>query len=248
MDFYDQIADSYDEMTRFEQRFQNEKKIVQGWFDKFHFLSAIDVACGTGLHAILLASLGVNTTGVDISPKMLQIARKNAARIDKNISWIKASMEDLQIHVKGSFDVLFCLGNSLPHILSQEDLDQTFRNFYNLLTPTGCIMLQLLNYDNILKYRKRIIGINKIKNKSFVRFYDFLANRVQFNILKIIEENGLINYDLQNTQLYPYRKEELENAIVKSKFVDLQFYGDMKFTPYDINSSNLVIVAYKKSR
>ena len=248
MDFYDQIADSYDEMTRFEQRFQNEKKIVQRWFNKLHFKSAIDVACGTGLHSILLASLGVNTAGVDISAKMLQIARKNAARIAKNISWIESSMEDLQIHVKGSYDVLFCLGNSLPHILTQEGLAKTLANFYNLLTPTGCIMLQLLNYDNILKNRQRIIGINKINNKSFVRFYDFIEDRVQFNILKIIEVNGLIDYDLQSTQLYPYRKEELENLLVNSKFVDLQFYGDTKFTPYDLNSPNLVIVANKKSR
>lgn len=248
MDFYDQIADSYDEMTRFEQRFQNEKQIVQGWFDKLHFQSAIDVACGTGLHAILLASLGVKTTGVDISAKMLKIARKNATRTDKNISWIKSSMENLQNQLKGSYDVLFCLGNSLPHILSQEGMEQTFRNFYNLLTPTGCIMLQLLNYDNILKNRQRIIGINKVKNSSFVRFYDFIADQVQFNILKIIEHNGLIDYDLQSTRLYPYRKEELESLLVKSKFVDLQFYGDMKFTPYDLNSSNLVIVAHKKSR
>ena len=246
MDFYDQIADSYDEMTRFEQRFQNEKQIVQAWFDKLHFQSAIDVACGTGLHAILLASLGVNTTGVDISAKMLKNARKNATRIDKNISWIKSSMEDLQNQLKGPYDVLFCLGNSLPHILSQEGIEQTFRNFYNLLTPTGCIMLQLLNYDNILKNRQRIIGINKIKNSSFVRFYDFIADQVQFNILKIIEHDGLIDYDLQSTRLYPYRKEELESLLVKSKFVDLQFYGDTKFTPYDLNSSNLVTVAHKK--
>ena len=118
MEFYKQLSGTYDLMTRFDDRYQNEQKILQAWQKKLNFKSAIDVACGTGLHAILLAKMGVNSTGVDLSTEMLQKAKENAKRESVSIPWIQSSMQDLDQHVQESFDVLFCnpLMLSLPSL------------------------------------------------------------------------------------------------------------------------------------
>lgn len=53
----------------------------------------LDVGTGTGFFALLLASLGHDVTGVDISPKMLDVARQNAA-----VSRSDIAFEEVDIH------------------------------------------------------------------------------------------------------------------------------------------------------
>src|SRR5579862_7069968 len=43
---------------------------------------ALDVACGTGRHAVRLAAAGYETVGIDATPAMLDIARARAPGVD----------------------------------------------------------------------------------------------------------------------------------------------------------------------
>jgi ubiquinone/menaquinone biosynthesis C-methylase UbiE len=47
----------------------------------------LDVGCGTGFLALLLAQLGHNVTGIDLSPQMLELARRKAARANAQIEF-----------------------------------------------------------------------------------------------------------------------------------------------------------------
>ncbi|MBD3308567.1 hypothetical protein GF339_19275, partial [candidate division KSB3 bacterium] len=55
MGFYEEIAEQYDSMTRFQMRMPRETEMLKGWIARYHFCSVVDIACGTGLHAIILA-------------------------------------------------------------------------------------------------------------------------------------------------------------------------------------------------
>jgi glycine/sarcosine N-methyltransferase len=246
MDFYKQLSGSYDLMTRFDDRIKNEEKILQLWQQKLQFKSAIDIACGTGLHAILLAKMGIKTTGVDLSKEMLQKADENAKRLSVSLPLFQSSMQDLSQNVQAGFDVLFCLGNSIPHILTSVELEQAFKNFFDILNPSGYVVVQLLNYERILNQKHRIVGVHRKGNFEFIRFYDFLENKIQFNILTIEEKEEKLSHSFQSTLLYPYIKKELENALSQFGFSEIQFFGDMKFSKFDKeSSSNLVVLARK---
>lgn len=58
----------------------------QAWLDVLHRLTGsrplqvLDVGCGTGFLALLLAELGHAVTGIDLAPEMLEIARQKAER------------------------------------------------------------------------------------------------------------------------------------------------------------------------
>jgi len=93
--FYDALAEDYDKMTRFEQRLENEALMLKKWVEKYNIRSALDAACGTGLHAILLSRWGIETVGCDISPAMLEKARKNAKKFEANVEWIESDMQSL---------------------------------------------------------------------------------------------------------------------------------------------------------
>ena len=168
-------------MTRFSQRLESERKILQNWVNKYKISSVLDAACGTGLHAIVLSQLGVSVTGTDSSKEMLDGARKNSENAGIEIDWIEAPMEKLNEHIQSKFQTVLCLGNSLPHIIEKPVLQQVFRVFRSLLTSDGIVVLQLLNYQNILKEKNRIISINRYQATEFIRFIDFSGDLIQFN-------------------------------------------------------------------
>jgi len=55
----------------------------------------LDIACGTGNLAIPAAQRGVQVTGLDITPELLEVARSRAADAEVKIEFIEGDAEDL---------------------------------------------------------------------------------------------------------------------------------------------------------
>lgn len=244
--FYEELAEIYDDMTHFSSRIETEQIILQNLRKKFKFKTALDTACGTGLHSIVLQKMGVETTGVDISQKMLNRAKKNADRVGINLKWVLSSFQNLTQSLRQTFDIIFCLGNSLPHVSNESQLKDVLRQFYELLNPQGVILLQLLNYHKILQNRERIINITKQGHHEYVRFYDFFTKKIQFNILYINWETKPPSHSLQSTILYPYKKSELQQALEIAGFNHISYLGDMQLSKFsEKKSRNLVVIGSK---
>lgn len=65
----------------------------------------LDVACGTGVVAVTAARRGAHVKGLDLSPVLLEDARKNAAVIDAPVEFIEGDVEALP-YSDASFDVV----------------------------------------------------------------------------------------------------------------------------------------------
>jgi 2-polyprenyl-3-methyl-5-hydroxy-6-metoxy-1,4-benzoquinol methylase len=245
--FYEEIADIYDDMTRFDERLDKEITILKSWQQHYGFQTALDVACGTGLHVLALARLGVHVTGADMSDAMLVKARKHAAESEEDIRWIHAPMQQIASRLPGTqYDAIFCLGNSLPHLLDSADLETAFEHFATLLAPGGILVLQLLNYARILAKKERIVGIRQQQNTMFIRFYDFHPPTLTFNLLTVNVQEANCPHTLHSTTLYPYQQEELDRYLGRQALSPIGYYGNMQFQSFDPQTSpDLVIVAQR---
>ena len=67
--------------------------------------SVLDVACGTGVVAITAARQGARMRGLDLSPVLLEDARRNAAVINAEIEFLEGDAEELP-YADASFDVV----------------------------------------------------------------------------------------------------------------------------------------------
>ena len=67
--------------------------------------SILDVGAGTGVFSIPLARRGFSVTHVDISPAMLEIARRKASGLD-TISFVEGNATDLSRFPDASFDLV----------------------------------------------------------------------------------------------------------------------------------------------
>lgn len=99
----------------------------------------LDVACGTGLHAHLLHNKGMNVTGVDLSPRLLRVAREGGT----GPTWMPGDMRWLPR--TGPFDVALLLGPSFGFFEDDEDHRRTLTSLADLLKSNGKLVCNLFN-------------------------------------------------------------------------------------------------------
>lgn len=102
----------------------------------------LDIGCGFGSHAILLAKEGANVTGIDLSPESIACASRNAQEESVEIEFKVSSAEDLSFH--RFYDIVLCRA-SLHHFW---DVPSVVKIAYESLKPGGFIVAQEPLRDN----------------------------------------------------------------------------------------------------
>jgi SAM-dependent methyltransferase len=97
--------------------------------------NVLDVGCGTGVATITACRLGAKTTGLDLTPELLERARENAAigGFD-NITWKEGDVEDLPFR-DGEFDVVI---SQWGHMFAPQP-ELALREMLRVLKPNGTI-------------------------------------------------------------------------------------------------------------
>lgn len=99
---------------------------------------ALDLACGTGTLALLLAADGWEVTGLDRSAAMLAQAAGRAAGADEHARFVHGDMRDLEGLVPATaFDLVTCTYDSLNYMPTEADLAACFHAVAGVLAPGG---------------------------------------------------------------------------------------------------------------
>ena len=86
---YDQFSNEYDRFVDWKSRLDYELPFITAEIQKAiprppSDIRILDMATGTGMHAIALAQKGYHVLGVDISAGMIEKARLNASHLNAN--------------------------------------------------------------------------------------------------------------------------------------------------------------------
>ncbi len=256
---YQTFAKDYDRFNNWKDRLAYEMPFINTQLSALkpsqgQKLSVLDAACGTGMHAIALAQQGMEVSGADLFPAMIRKARKNARNEGVHVEFRTAGFSTIASHFRQQeFDVLLCLGNSLPHVLSTDKLIAALEDFNLCMTPGGRLILQNRNFDQVMAQRNRWMEpqayLEGDREWLFQRFYDFEPDgTIRFNILSLARQAGKDwKSQVNSTHLRPLLHAELGELLPKTGFGELAVYGDMKGSPYDPqHSPNLVICANKQ--
>ncbi|WP_322489792.1 class I SAM-dependent methyltransferase [Chloroflexus sp.] len=150
----------------------------------------LDLACGTGAAALVLAAAGATVVGVDGSPAMLAIARAQARQRGLVIEWIEADIRALPDDARlppASFDLCTCLFDSLNHLTDDDDLVKVCRAVGRLLRPGGQFIFDLntlagfrtwYEYDQVLFDGPDLLVVNRLhfdheQQRAYGRFVWF---------------------------------------------------------------------------
>jgi glycine/sarcosine N-methyltransferase len=249
---YDAFSEDYDRFVNWEARLAFELPFFREAFARHSVRRVLDVASGTGQHALAFAREGYETTATDLSVAMIGRAHANAARAGVRIDAKVLGFGELAQHLQGPFDAITCLGNSLPHVLSEGQLAATLRDFYQVLAPEGLLILQNRNFDRVLANQERFMSpeVHSEGEREwiFMRFYDFEGERLRFNVMRLARAaDSPWAVQLESTQLRAWRQAALCQMLQETGFDVQGIYGSYRGEPFEPTTSGDLILVAKRS-
>lgn len=153
-EFYDALAPWYhliyeDWATSIERQSAALDSVVRLVAAGERHRSVLDIACGVGTQSLGLAARGYDVTGSDISPRAIERARSEAARRSLSIPFSVADMRAAHAHHAREFDVVLCADNSLPHLLSNEEISAALAQFFLCTRPGGLNIISVRDYATV---------------------------------------------------------------------------------------------------
>ena len=94
----------------------------------------VDAGCGTGRYAIELARRGYRVDGIDVSPELVEVAKRAAAESQGSVSFWIGDILDLA-HER--YQAILCRG-VLNDILDDGERDAVFAALAKALAPAAC--------------------------------------------------------------------------------------------------------------
>jgi ubiquinone/menaquinone biosynthesis C-methylase UbiE len=104
----------------------------------------LELACGTGRVATRLARAGIDVLGLDRSPAMLEIARRNSIGIP-NLRWVQADMRTFDL--EETFRLAIIPGHAFQNLLTPEDQLACLKCIRRHLDPGGRLVVHLDHQD-----------------------------------------------------------------------------------------------------
>ncbi len=105
----------------------------------------LELGCGTGRLTVAIAQNGIDIVGADLSDSMLEAARRKVRLASVEVPFVRADMSDLDLDEQ--FATILIPGNSLLHLLTNEELKQCLAGVRRHLAPGGRLIFDISKWD-----------------------------------------------------------------------------------------------------
>ena len=178
----------------------------------------LDLACGTGRHALELAGMGFSVEGSDISPGMVAVAQKNAVGRGLDVKFHELSFQNSNA-IPGAFNVVLAMFASLGYLTDFADFSLTLNNVASKLASGGIFIFDVWNGSAVLtqyspyKVRQDEDEQRKVKRVSRTTL-DRVAQQatVRFEF-KVEYANGVVNCFREDHHVRFYFPQEMNDML-----------------------------------
>jgi len=113
----------------------------------------LDLCCGTGRHAVLLAKKGWSIVGADLSKTLLKIAKSKMRKEGTDFPLVQCEMRYFPFREE-TFSAVVSMFTSFGYLPTEEDDLNSFKEISRTLKPQGAFLLDVINRDYLLKVFK----------------------------------------------------------------------------------------------
>lgn len=246
-------ADLYD-LFYADKPYAAEADFVISIFKKFGVpdgAEVIDVACGTGRHALELAARGYRVVGVDRSEDMLARARESAARAAASIDFYARDMRSIDLPSR-RFDAATCLFDSIGYVATTSSVVEALHSMHEHLRPGGVVileywhaaaMLRLFDPVRVRRWRTPDSSVERI-SETVLRASEQLAD-VHYTIHEFRDDGSAVTLSETHTNRY-FLCEEMDLLLGTAGLVPLARHaGYDESAPITENTWHVISVAMR---
>lgn len=195
-------------------------------------LQILDLGCGTGLHAVQLAQVGISATGVDRSPDMVAIAEKRKELLSEELrARLHFQVGDIRmIDFDHRYDAVLSLFHVISYMIMDDDLERTFQTARRHLNVGGAFLFDFWYGPAVVRDppRQRVkttsVGERYIQRRTIPELdrerrvvcvnYDIEIKNIASGETTRGQEQHFVRYFFLN---------ELESKLVASRFELIRF-------------------------
>jgi SAM-dependent methyltransferase len=183
----------------------------------------LDCACGTGTLAVGLALRGHDVVATDASAAMVartrHLAEANGVRLDASVcGW----EELLPRGWHDAFDVVFCVGNSLPHAVGAGARRAALRAMAGVLRPGGLLVVTSRTWEQVRAGGTRLQVADRLVERDGRRGLAIYSWTIPpgweephfFDVaVALIEDEGAVDTYRERFAFWPFREEQLREDL-----------------------------------
>jgi SAM-dependent methyltransferase len=234
---YGKYASVYDFIYS-EKPYKSESQFIDDCFQKygkFPIKNILELACGTGAHALELEKRGYNIIATDKSEEMIGYAQEKGNSIKSEIDFRVLDMRSLNFH-KNSFDAIYSLFDSIGYVTSNDDLNRTFRGISDGLKNSGLFIFEFWHAGAMLKYFEPVrTKYLKSENGNILRIsetkldYKNQTAFVKYSIYELLNDGTFTSYN-ETHQTRFFLIQEMANFLTSNDLVPLKFFDGFSFS------------------
>lgn len=201
-----------------------------------------DLGCGRGRHAIPLARKGHSVTGVDLSEKMLEIARSRAHREGLSVEWVRGDMR--LFRRPRAFDLCLSLFTSFGYFDDAEN-QMVLDNVGASLKEGGTLLLDLRNAGKGLSQLQDMDQTLEVPSGSLRMSILFNRRTMRATARHVlVRQDGIRISSTFDVRIYSIG--ELTDMIAKAGMAVEHVFGSLAGGPFTEESGRMVVVSVKR--
>ncbi len=229
MDAYHALAVSYDRLTNdvdYRKTVDFYYQILQK--EGISPRTAVDLACGTGSVALLLAQEGVSVTAVDMSPEMLTVAQQKAQDLPHPPIFVCQPLQAL--HLPRGVDLAVCALDSLDYITNPSECQEAIRRIYQCLNPGGIFIFDVNTPEKLWAMDGQVFLDEDDDVYCVWRGeFDQRTNICSYGMDLFQRQGKMWQRSFEEHREYAYSQAQLTDYLKQAGFIHIRVYADRRF-------------------
>jgi SAM-dependent methyltransferase len=131
---------------------------------------AVDLGAGFGMHSIPLAQAGFQVLAIDTSAYLLDELRAHS--LDLPVRTAHVNLLDFARYLSAPVDLILCMGDTLTHLQSIDEIDQLLRAVAASLRPGGRFVATYRDYQHLPLADERFISVRSDSQRIHTCFLE----------------------------------------------------------------------------
>ncbi len=208
----------------------------------------LDCSCGTGQLAVGLAGLGMQVVATDASEAMVRRTAELSEEFSASVRTVRAEWQELPDHFDDdTFDMVFCVGNSLHHAVGARGRVAALESMSRLLRRGGRLVLTSRNWELVRARGSRLDISDRLVRRNgrdavVVYRWEIAPDWEDEHHIEIavaqVDAAGSVLVHSELLSCWPYRYGDLE---VELRRVGLR----TEMSTFNSDAENYIVVASK---